>query len=71
MYGTDPPTGTHGGRRIGAGRPRHPLGIGVKTSVMIPARLHAAIQAEADEQGVKFSRALVDRLIRGGRLSGG
>ena len=60
--------GTHGGRRPGAGRHAHPLGKGVKTSVMLPARLHAAITAEAESEGVTFSCALVNRLIRGGRL---
>ncbi len=72
MHETDPSSsGTHGGARPGAGRHAHPLGKGVKTSVMIPERLHAAIRAEAESQGVTFSCALVDRLIRGGRLSGG
>lgn len=76
MGGIDPEAdpnsgGTHGGRRAGSGRHAHPLGKGVKTCVMIPSRLHAAIRAEAESEGVTFSCALVNRLIRGGRLREG
>lgn len=71
MTETDSAPPTHGGARPGAGRHAHPLGKGVKTSVMIPERLHAAIRAEAESEGVTFSCALVNRLIRGGRLKEG
>ena len=55
-----------GGKRPSSGRPPHPLGAGVKVSVMVPRQIWREIQAEAKARGVSFSRALVDRLIRGG-----
>ena len=56
---------THGGKREGSGRPPHKLGKGVKVSVMIPQRLHDAITNDAELDEVRFSAAVVDRLIRG------
>ena len=54
-----------GGTREGAGRPPHPLGTGVKTSVMIPYRLLAAMQVEANQNGTSLSEVIISRLIRG------
>ena len=55
----------NGGKRPGSGRQAHPLGVGVKTAVRIPLRLHDAIVDDAARDGVSFSQALVKRLIRG------
>lgn len=56
----------HGGRRKNSGRKPHPLGVGVKTSAMIPKRLWEAINGEVKPGGKDtFSAALVRRLLRG------